>query len=48
MAVSKDKIRASVALDKETYKKLQELAGKERRSISNLVSLIVEEYLNNK
>ena len=48
MAVSKDKTRVSVTLSKETYEKLVKEAEKQSRSISNLASVIINEYLKDK
>ena len=48
MAVNKINTRISVTISKENYIKLQELAAKEQRSISNMVAKIVAEKLNKK
>ena len=48
MAVNKTNTRISVTISKENYIKLQELASKEQRSISNMVSKIIVEKLNKK
>lgn len=36
--------RVNITLEKETIKKVKELAGKESRSFSNMVQRILEEY----
>ena len=48
MAVGKDKTRVSVTLSKEQYEKLVKEAEKQSRSISNLASVIINEYLKDK
>ena len=45
MALSKDKTRISVTLTKEEYEKLKNKAKEENRSISNLIGLLVKQYL---
>lgn len=45
LPVSKDKTRISVTLTKEEYEKLKNKAKEENRSISNLIGLLVKQYL---
>ena len=45
MAINKDKTRISVTLSKEEYELLKNKAKEENRSISNLIGLLVKEYL---
>ena len=45
MAINKDKSRISVTLTKEEYEKLKNKAKEENRSISNLIGLLVKQYL---
>ena len=45
MAINKDKTRISVTLTKEEYEKLKNKAIAENRSISNLIGLLVKQYL---
>ena len=45
MPVSKEKTRISVTLTKEEYEKLKNKAKEENRSISNLIGLLVKQYL---
>lgn len=46
--VSKEKIRHAITLDKNIAQKLEKIAEKESRSFSNLVSVIIEKFLNDK
>ena len=45
MAINKDKTRISVTLTKEEYELLKNKAKEENRSISNLIGLLVKQYL---
>lgn len=36
-----------VRVDKETYRKLKELADKDRRSLNNYVNIILEKHIEN-
>lgn len=45
MAINKDKTRISVTLTKEEYEKLKNKAQQENRSVSNLIGLLVKQYL---
>ena len=45
MAINKDKTRISVTLTKEEYEKLKNKAKQENRSVSNLIGLLVKQYL---
>ena len=45
MAINKDKTRISVTLTKEEYQLLKNKAIAENRSISNLIGLLVKQYL---
>ena len=47
LPVSKEKTRISVTLTKEEYQKLKNKAKEENRSISNLASKILSDYLKN-
>lgn len=48
MAVSKDNKRISVKLTKEAYDKIEKLAQKEQRSVSNYISFLVTKHLDQK
>lgn len=48
MTVNKTNTRISVTISKENYIKLQELASKEQRSVSNMAAKIITEKLNKK
>ncbi len=43
--IGKDKERFNITIDKEDKKRLQELAEKENRSLSNLINVLIKEYL---
>lgn len=43
-----NKIEVKLRLQKETKEKLQKEAEKQKRSVNNLLELIIEEYLNQK
>jgi len=45
MAISKDKVRANLIINKELKKQLEEKAVKENRSFNNLVITLLENYL---
>ena len=45
MAINKDKTRISVTLTREEYALLKDKAKQENRSISNLIGLLVKQYL---
>ena len=45
MAINKDKTRISVTLTKEEYALLKDKAKQENRSVSNLIGLLVKQYL---
>ena len=45
MPVSKDKTRISVTLSKEEYELLKNIAKEDGRSISNLASKVLSDYL---
>ena len=45
MGMNKDKTRISVTLTKEEYALLKNKAKEENRSISNLIGLLVKQYL---
>ena len=45
MPVSKDKTRISVTISKEEYELLKNKAKEDGRSVSNLIGLLVKEYL---
>ena len=45
MAINKDKTRISVTLTREEYALLKNKAKEENRSISNLIGLLVKQYL---
>ena len=47
MAVSKENMRTNMTFNIELKKKLEVIAKQEKRSFNNLVSLILEEYLEN-
>ncbi len=43
-----NKIEVKLRVQPEIKERLQKVADKEKRSINNLLELIIEEYLNNK
>jgi len=45
MAVSKKKTRVLVTMPRELREKLQEMANKENRTLSNFVLTIIQKYL---
>ena len=45
MAVSSNKVRVNITIDKEEREKLEIIAKEENRSLSNLIARIVKEYL---
>lgn len=45
MAVSKDKTRTLITLDKSDKAELEKLAKEENRSFSNLIQTILKDYL---
>ena len=47
MAVSSDKTRAIISLEKDLKTKLEELATNEDRSFSNYVVQVLKEHVNN-
>lgn len=47
MAVSSDKTRAIISLEKDLKAKIYELAKKDDRSFSNYVVQILKEHINN-
>ena len=48
MAISKDKTGVLVNMSKETKAKLEELAKKDGRSMTNLINKILSDYLKDK
>lgn len=48
MAVSKDKSRIIVVVDKKIKENLIKLSKNEQRSLSNMCSIILTNYINNK
>lgn len=48
MPISNDNTRTLITISKELKAKLEEIAKRERRSFSNLVVSILEEYVENK
>lgn len=42
-----DKIQVNVRLQKEVIAQLKEEAQKQKRSVNNLVEIIIDEYLKN-
>lgn len=48
MAIGKDKIGVLVNMNKETKAKLEELAKKDGRSMTNLINKILLDYLKDK
>ena len=45
--VSENNTRITFTIDKELKSKAEECAKNERRSLSNLINIALEEYLNN-
>ena len=48
MTVSKDNKRISVKLTREQYSKVEELAAKDSRSVSNYIAFLVKTHLEKK
>ena len=46
MAVGKDSTRIGATITKDDYNKLKEIAYKQNRSISNMIAIIIREYIN--
>lgn len=47
MAISKEKTRVIISINKEDKKKLEEQAKKKNRSVSNLIATLIKNYLEN-
>lgn len=45
MAVSKDKTRTLITLDRSDKEKLEKIAKEQNRSFSNLIQTILKDYL---
>ena len=45
--ISDTKTRYALTIDKKTKKQLEDIAKHDKRSLNNLVCLILEEYLQN-
>ncbi|MCR3759169.1 DNA-binding protein [Clostridium felsineum] len=45
MAISKDKVRSNLVIDKELKKQLEEIAKQQNRSFNNLIITILQEYI---
>jgi metal-responsive CopG/Arc/MetJ family transcriptional regulator len=45
--VGKDKVRVLITITKEMKDDIETLAEKETRSVSNLISFIIKEYIKN-
>ena len=43
--IGKDKVRVQISLDKELFEKAEKQAEKEIRTISNLITIALKEYL---
>ena len=48
MAISDEKTRYSLTLEKTDKKKLEQLAKEQNRSLNNLIETILKDYLANK
>ena len=48
MAISKDNVRTSLIINKESKAKLENVAKSENRSFNNLMNKILEDYLKEK
>ncbi|MGM9532195.1 hypothetical protein [Intestinibacter sp.] len=48
MAISEDKTRTNITIEKTLKKQLEEEAKKQNRSFNNLVITILKEYIKNK
>jgi len=48
MAISKEKVRTQLTINREVKKQLEKIAKEENRSFNNLIETIINEYLNNK
>lgn len=48
MAVGKNSTRIGATISKDDYNKLREIADKQNRSISNLINMIIKQYINSK
>lgn len=45
MAVSENKVRYSLSIDKEDKMKLEKIAKEQNRSLNNLIETILKDYL---
>jgi metal-responsive CopG/Arc/MetJ family transcriptional regulator len=45
MPISENNKRVMITLDKNLHEKIKELADKDRRSVSNFISLILERFV---
>lgn len=48
MAIAEHKRRITLSIDKEIVDKIENLAKDDKRTLSNEISFILEEYLKNK
>ncbi|HHT7063043.1 TPA: ribbon-helix-helix protein, CopG family [Bacillus cereus] len=48
MAISKDKTRYALSIEKEVKEKLEQEAKEQNRSLNNLIETILKNYLTNK
>lgn len=48
MAIQKDNIRIMVTISREENEKLKKVANEENRSVSNLASTLIKNYLKDK
>ena len=48
MAISQDKTRTMLTLEKEVKRKLEQLAKEQNRSLNNLMETVLKEYLAKK
>ena len=48
MAIQKDNIRIMVTISREENEKLKKVADEENRSVSNLASTLIKNYLKDK
>ena len=47
MAISKDKTGVLINMDKKLKQQLEELAKKDKRSLTSYINIILEKHLNN-
>lgn len=46
--IAKNKIRMSLVIEKELKNKLTDIAAQDKRSLNNLICMVLEDYVNKK